>query len=418
MDNIVTENKNVKFDRECCGHMWSRKFTYERHLKSEKHVKMCKNIGQMCKNNEYFHQKAQNVCQIPQKSEPLSTITPSPQSEIQKKIETRFVCECCQFTTTVKKESIKHRKSKQHVSNENKVEDFIEIETKYVCLSCDKPYDKYKSCWEHLKRCEGKKENIVLEMVEHAPSPEIKTPIIDVETLRKEIFNEVCSSVVEKIMESNQNTICKIVESNQNTLVKLTESITQNQQALTQTNTNNTNNIQISNNSNNNNHCTINMFLNEKCKDAINITDWAKQLHIDYDHLYYTGENGFQKGLTNMLVENLKLCDVYNRPIHFTDVKRDRMYIRDADEWTKHENTDKLNEVLEISARQACVRLTDWMKEHENVPDYHDLDSELGQQYLALMVSVIRPQVEREKAFPKVIKELAKTAQLKKEDQV
>ena len=206
------------------------------------------------------------------------------------------------------------------------------------------------------------------------------------------------------------------MESNQNTLVKLTESIAQSQQSLIQTNTNN--NIQISNNSNNNNHCTINMFLNEKCKDAMNITDWAKQLHIDYDHLYYTGENGFQKGLTNMLVENLKLCDVYNRPIHFTDVKRDRMYIRDADEWTKHENTDKLNEVLEISARQACVRLTDWMKEHEDVPEYHDLDSELGQQYLALMVSVIRPQVERTKAFPKVIKELAKTAQLKKEDQI
>jgi len=160
------------------------------------------------------------------------------------------------------------------------------------------------------------------------------------------------------------------------------------------------------------------MFLNEKCKDAINITDWAKQLHINYDHLYYTGENGFQKGLTNMLVENLKLCNVYNRPIHFTDVKRDSMYIREDDEWTKHENSEKLTEVLEISARQACIRLTDWMKEHENVPDYHDLDSELGQQYLALMVSVIRPQVERSKAFPKVIKELAKTAQLRKEDQV
>jgi len=187
-------------------------------------------------------------------------------------------------------------------------------------------------------------------------------------------------------------------------------------------NTNNTNNIQISNNSNNNsnnnNHYTINMFLNEKCKDAINITDWVDQLQVNYDHLYYTGENGFQKGLANMLLDNLKLCNVYNRPIHFTDVKRDSMYIRDANEWTKHENSDKLVEVLELSARQACYRLTEWMREHEDVPDYHNLDSELGQQYLALMVSVIRPEVERLKAFPKVIKELAKTAQLKKEDQV
>ena len=119
-----------------------------------------------------------------------------------------------------------------------------------------------------------------------------------------------------------------------------------------------------------------------------------------------------------MLVENLNLCDVYNRPIHFTDIKRDSMYIRDADEWTKHENNEKLIEVLEISARQACIRLTDWMKEHEDVPDYHNLDSELGKQYLALMMSVIRPEAVRQKAYPKVMKELAKTAQLRKEDQV
>jgi hypothetical protein len=159
------------------------------------------------------------------------------------------------------------------------------------------------------------------------------------------------------------------------------------------------------------------MFLNEKCKDAVNITDWAKQLHVDYDHLYYTGENGFQKGLTNMLMDNLKLCNIYNRPIHFTDIKRDSMYIREDDEWTKHENNEKLIEVLEISARQACIRLTDWMKEHEDVPDYHNLDSELGKQYLALMMSVIRPEAVRLKAYPKVMKELAKTAKLRKEDQ-
>ena len=437
MTKNVTDKKNSKFMKECCEHIWCRKFDYERHIKSEKHSQMLRIIGQMRKTNEKILQNAQIAATIPQNSECLNVITPIQQCdflrnsvnltqeailpqeiETQKKIETRYVCECCQFSTTNKKESKTHRTTKQHIRNENMTEDFIEIVTKYVCLSCDKSYDKYKSCWEHLKRCDGKKENIVIEIVEQAPS-EIKTPSIDIETLKKEIFNEVCGSFVEKIMESNQNTICKIVESNQNTLVKLTESITQNQQTLVQANTNN---IQISNNSNNNsnnnNHYTINMFLNEKCKDAINITDWVDQLQVNYDHLYYTGENGFQKGLANMLLDNLKLCNVYNRHIHFTDVKRDSMYIRDANEWTKHENSDKLVEVLELSARQACYRLTEWMREHEDVPDYHNLDSELGQQYLALMVSVIRPEVERLKAFPKVIKELAKTAQLKKEDQV
>ena len=388
-----------------CDLICSTKFNYVRHLTSEKH-QLRSNIV----NNYSVH--VNNLSSTENKT-PINDCNSIKGCE-EKNMETIYSCDYCKFITKSKKESNKHRTSKQHKNNEHKEEDFIEIVNKYVCLSCDKTYDKYISCWKHSKQC--KKENIVLEIAEQAPSPEINTQVIDIEAIKKELFKEVYSSVVEKIMENNQNTISKIVESNQNTLVKITESLSQNQQALTQTNTH-TNNY-TNNNSNNNNHCTINMFLNEKCKDAMNITDWAKQLQVDYEHLYYTGENGFQKGLTNMLVENLKLCDVYNRPIHFTDVKRDRMYIRDADEWTKHENTDKLNEVLEISARQACIRLTDWMKEHEDVPEYHDLDSELGQQYLALMVSVIRPQVEREKAFPKVIKELAKTAQLKKEDQV
>jgi hypothetical protein len=437
MNEFVTVKPKKKHFCECCELESGTKHNYLRHLKTRKHEQIWKKSIILEQKNELLIQTKELLLQTDNKHQhdtrivPKSSnvVTPIQHCEKQKKIETRYVCECCQFSTTKKKESNKHRTSKQHVNNENKIEDFIEIDTQYVCLSCSKTFKKYKNCWEHLKRCEGKTENIVLEIVETADKNDTPESLICEkspysEMISKDLLKEVCEILVNKLTENNQM--------NQNTLVKMVETITQNQQALlgamTQTqqslmlsNTNHTNNIQISNstnNSNNNNHCTINMFLNEKCKDAINITDLAKQLHIDYDHLYYTGENGFQKGLTNMLVENLKLCDVYNRPIHFTDVKRDRMYIRDADEWTKHENTDKLNEVLEISARQACIRLTDWMKEHEDVPDYHDLDSELGQQYLALMVSVIRPQVEREKAFPKVIKELAKTAQLKKEDQI
>ena len=415
MDKNVTEKKMGKFMRECCDHLWCRKFDYERHLKSKKHAQMRKIIGQMRNSGGFLHENAQNGDSEPKKSDDLIGVTPQPQCLKQKKIETRYICECCQFSTTNKKESIKHRKSKQHVRNENSIEDFIEMDTQYVCLSCDKTYKKYKSCWEHITRCggknpdlfEGKTENIVLEIVEQTPPP----PHDDDKVISKELFKEVCEILVDKLMENNQNTVIKIVEA-------MTQS--QNQPAVIQANNTN-NNIHISNsniNSNNNHHCTINMFLNEKCKDAVNITDWVNKLRVDYDHLYYTGENGFQKGLTNILVENLNLCDVYNRPIHFTDVKRDRMYIRDADEWTKHENNEKLIEVLELSARQACIRLTEWMNEHEDVPDYHNLDSELGKQYLALMVNVIRPEAVRMKAYPKVMKELAKTAQLRKEDQV
>jgi len=332
-----------------------------------------------------------------------------------KLVQSRYSCDCCQFVTTCKKQAEKHRTSKIHVRNEIKEEEFLEIAHKYFCSSCDKAYDKYASCWKHSKDCKGKQVDTKLPREKENVSFEI---IEDVNTTNAEITQErtkdnddgnIIQKLLEKLLENKNTTMMEnMIEKMVSVMEKMTETITNVPQAVIQTNNNYTTH----------NHCTINMFLNEKCKGAINITDWAKHLRVDYGDLYYTGENGFQKGLTNLLVENLKLFNVYNRPIHFTDMKRTRMYIRDADEWTKHENNDKLIEVLEIGARQACVRLTEWMQEHEDVPDYHNLDSELGKQYLALMMNVIRPEVDRMKAYPKVMKEMAKTAQLRKEDQV
>ena len=386
-----TEKQNKSFTCTICDHTWNRKYDYVQHLKTTKHIKKRKMYEQLQKSNEQIRKTEQT----PQENDEECTV---------KNITNNFCCDYCKFSTPNKKEANQHRTSKQHIMNENKEEDFLEIVKRYTCTKCEKTYDKYKNCWEHVRKCEGKKENIVMEISEIPPVTQLV--MANDENIKKDIME----SIVEKIMMNNNQMIENNNKQMMEQIVTVVKTILQEiKPSVTQNNTNS---------NNNNNHYTINMFLNEKCKDAINITDWARQLHIDYDHLYYTGENGFQKGLTNMLVENLKLCDVYNRPIHFTDIKRDSMYIREDDEWTKHENTEKLTEMLEISARQACIRLTDWMKEHEDVPDYHDLDSELGKQYLALMVSVIRPQVERTKAFPKVIKELAKVTQLRKEDQV
>ena len=389
---------------ECCHQSWSKKFNYERHLTTPKHLKKSKeqNVEKNAPNVEKNAPNEQNDHRpTPSSGKGDPDICLSPENTSEKMMETKYYCDYCEFVTTDKKEAQKHRTTKQHVRNENKEEDFLEIVNRYTCLKCDKIYDNYKTCWGHSKRCQGRKEtpenteNIVLQISENPPPTQLA---ISEETAKKDIME----TIVDKMMEQVVNMVKTILQE------------TKSQPSLTQNNNHYSNN----NSNNNNQHYTINMFLNEKCKGAANITDWAQQLQVDYDHLYYTGENGFQKGLTNLLLDNLKLCDVYNRPIHFTDIKRDSMYIRDADAWTKHENNEKLIEVLEISARQACIRLTEWMQEHQDVPDYQNLDSELGQQYLALMMNVIRPHAERVKAYPKVMKELAKTAQLRKEDQV
>ena len=433
----------LMFRCECCDREWSKKYTYERHMKSLKSLKR----AEMPQKSIEMPQKSIEMPQITQLATPFESLPSIDNLHLniltsqmvpivddiilpyKKKIQTQYFCDYCHFSTTVKKEAEKHRKSKQHVKNEIKEEDFLEITNKYVCLSCEKSYDKYVSCWKHSKSCKGKPvmsetQNMIFEMV----PDDVVQPIVPENTECNPTVSFVdeseSSGRSEKLAVTNVDTILeKIADNNtqmmgyiENVIEKMTniveKVITSNNNTLTQTNSNNT---IIQNNNTTNNHCTINMFLNEKCKDAVNITDWVNGLVIDFEHLYYNAENGFQKGLTKMMIDNLKLYNVYKRPIHFTDVKRDTMYIKDADEWTKHENNEKLIEVLESSARQGINCFADWMG--ENAPAYHDLDSQLGQQYMAIHQNVIRPERERKKAYPKVMKEVAREVKLRKEDQ-
>ena len=160
----------------------------------------------------------------------------------------------------------------------------------------------------------------------------------------------------------------------------------------------------------------MNVFLNEKCKDAMNIFDFISNMNITFDHLYHQADHGFQKGVTKIMLDNLKLLSVYNRPIHFTDLKREIMYIKDNDEWTKHEDKEKLVEALEWAAKQGINSFVDWRE--ATSAENEDLDSPTGQMWMKLMQTVVQPYDERLKAYPKIMKEIARNVHLRKEDQV
>jgi hypothetical protein len=410
MDKNLTIIDSQCFKCTICDHISSRKYDHERHLKTQKHEKKRK----IREKNEELR-KTDGCLRETDGCLRENKITEENTKE--KTIQTRYCCDYCEFSTTIKKESEKHRKSKQHIRNENKEEDFLEIVTRYVCVKCDIVYDKYKSCWEHSKKCKGKpteeKENIVFEIVETKPE-------ISMEIIKKDIMETIVEKFLDNnkyIMDNNKYMMEQIVS-----VVKTVIMETQIQPHHSVAQNNNSNNTQTNNvvnsNSNSNNttnHCTINMFLNDKCKDAMNVGDFVENMKIDFENLHYNAEHGFQKGLTKMFVDNLNVLSIYKRPIHFTDLKRDIMYIKDANEWTKHENSDKLVEMLEWAARQGIRCFAEWME--ENAPAYHDLDSHLGKLYMKIHQTVIRGQNDRSKAFPKVLKEVARATHLRKEDQ-
>ena len=173
---------------------------------------------------------------------------------------------------------------------------------------------------------------------------------------------------------------------------------------------NNTTNNNITNNTMNNN-ININMFLNEKCKDAINFSDFIDRIEITNDDLENNAQLGFVNGISKILMDNLRTLDLYERPIHCTDVKREILYIKDQDIWDKEESSDKLNGAIKEVSRKSIGSLLKWKKEN---PEYEDMDSDFSNKCI-----VIQQQssagLNSDNLYPKVITNLAKENKISKE---
>ena len=97
----------------------------------------------------------------------------------------------------------------------------------------------------------------------------------------------------------------------------------------------NTNTINANTINSNNNTFNMNMFLNEQCKDAMNMKDFVNSIQLNLTDLENVGTHGYVKGMSNILIDNLQKMDVYKRPVHCSDVKRDTLYVKDNNEWER-----------------------------------------------------------------------------------
>jgi len=167
-----------------------------------------------------------------------------------------------------------------------------------------------------------------------------------------------------------------------------------------------TNNITNNNNTNNNttNNFNLNVFLNEKCKDAINISDFIDSLKITLDDLLFSKKNGISKGITDVMIKGLKELDVYKRPIHCTDVKRDTMYIKDEDKWHKDDNHDKIKNTIVKIADKERTALQQWANDN---PDWIDTESKQIE-YLTMVRSICEPIENYHNYERKIVKNVGK----------
>ena len=170
----------------------------------------------------------------------------------------------------------------------------------------------------------------------------------------------------------------------------------------------------INNTTNNNNQFNLNVFLNDTCKDAMNINDFLSNLDVQLNEIEYIGHHGYVNGMTKMIMERLKGMDITKRPIHCTDIKRETMYIKDKDEWSK--DTDELTKIRKILNRIS-------MNNYRTIPEWKNAHPEcevVASRTYDFCYSMMESQLgdvedEQLKLDNKIIKTMAKTLYVNKQ---
>jgi hypothetical protein len=259
----------------------------------------------------------------------------------------KYYCDYCDYTTCKKSNIDNHLKTKKHESMVSKlnVNDFKPKQAaKYVCKNCSKEYKDNSGLWRHKKVCD---------------------------------FEELLSEEEESEKEemSDKELIVMLLKQNSQLIEHNCE--------LTKNGINNTNSHNNTTNSHNK-AFNLNFFLNETCKDAMNIMDFVDSIKLQLSDLEKVGELGYVDGISNIIVKNLKELDVNKRPVHCTDKKRETMYIKDENKWEKEEeDKKKLRRAIKRVAFKNQNLIQDFKKEN---PDYNKYHSKMSDKYNKIIV--------------------------------
>jgi len=178
---------------------------------------------------------------------------------------------------------------------------------------------------------------------------------------------------------------------------------------------NGTNNTTNNNTNNNSHNKTFNLqfFLNETCKDAMNIMDFVESIKVQLCDLEKVGQIGYVEGISNIIVKNLNSLDETKRPVHCTDVKREVLYVKDENKWEKENNDkQKLRKVIKEVAYKNSKMLKEYKTKH---PDCDKGDSKFSDQYNKLIIEAMGGKGDNDlEKEDKIIKNIAKEVTIEK----
>ena len=300
-----------------------------------------------------------------------------------------FVCEICDFKCSKQSDRDRHVvtiKHKRLVETSKKTPNNLSMT--FVC-ACGNKYNHSSSLAKHKRTCVAVNTPGQYSLHIEQDNKESGESIEDVICADNKII--ITKHMFIELINDNKE-MMKIIKGQQEQINNIIPKI------------GNTTNNTINNNTTMNNNFNLNVFLNEQCKDALNISDFIDSLKITLEDLLFSKTNGISRGITDVLIKGLKELDVYKRPIHCTDIKRDIMYIKDEDKWLKDDSHDMMKNTIIKIADMERTALQQWAIDN---PDW--MDTERKQlEYLTMMRSICEPIENYNNYERKIIKNIGK----------
>jgi hypothetical protein len=288
-------------------------------------------------------------------------------TNLSQKNPSKFECKNCNYFTCSFKDYNKHILTQKHTRNT--LATFSNTEppqkTFYVCKKCNKEYYNRTGLWRHQKKC-------------------------------KEVFIANSDKVHENEKDLTDKDLIMILINQNKELMEIFKNGTNNNTTI----------------NSHNKAFNLNFFLNETCKDAMNIMDFVESIKLQVSDLESVGELGYIEGISNIIVKNLNALDVTKRPVHCTDKKRETIYIKDDDKWEKDEEQKKMHKMIKKVADKNARLLP---KFTEKYPDYKNYHSKTSDKYSKIIIEAMGGSGDNDyEKEEKIIKKIAKNILVEK----
>lgn len=309
------------------------------------------------------------------------------------KVAQNYYCKKCDYRTSKKSSFDKHNETKKHkVTPSDICHEVGDTKVSYHCKNCDKVYYSRNGLWVHKKTCKiiidnPEKSNLNGANIADMTDKDLIIMLIkenkDLQSLLIEHTRDHKDDIKNMMMEVLKNGINNTTNTNTNCM-------------------------------NNNKTFNLQFFLNETCKDAMNINDFVDSIKVQLCDLERFGEIGYVENLSNIITTNLKALDVTERPVHCTDKKRETIYIKDEDKWEKEDdNRSKLRKAIKKIAAKNYKLLPEY---RDKYPGCQYADSKYSDKYNKTVVEAMGGRGDESEKEDKIIKNISKNVIIDKQE--